>query len=40
MYKKLRDADTEINKLTVKVIKNDMTDLKKDTGNVSKDDAE
>ena len=40
MYKKLREADTENNKVKPDFIKDDVVNLKKDIENVSKDDVD
>ena len=40
MYKKLREADTENNKVKTDFIKDDVVNLKKDIENVSKDDVD
>ena len=40
MYKKLREADTENNKVKKDFIKDDVVNLKKDIENVSKDDVD
>ena len=40
MYKKLREADTENNKVKTDFIKDDVVNLKKDIENVPKDDVD
>ena len=40
MYKKLNEEDTENNQVKVYFVKDDMTDLKEDIENASKDDID